>query len=77
MITLEIMDAREYSLPLEGNLCFILILVVYFVNILAGTEVIKRYSMVVSDISGAFYSIVVSTSGLPSAVNHVRLNLNC
>ena len=39
MITLEIMDAREYSLPLEGNLCFILILVVYFVNILAGTEI--------------------------------------
>ena len=40
MTTLDIMDARGYSLPLEGNLCFVLILVVYFVNFLAGTEVI-------------------------------------
>ena len=38
------MDARGHSLPLEGNLCFILILVVYFVNILAGTEVYSRSS---------------------------------
>ena len=38
MTTLEIMDARGYSLPLEGNLCFVLIIVVYSVNSLAGTD---------------------------------------
>ena len=42
MITLEIMDPREYSLPLEGNL----------------HQGYKRYSRVVSDISGALALLV-------------------